>query len=300
MAAAKYGASACAVALLVTAALVLNISAGLVTFTGWSNYAIGVAVLCALGTFYSFVVGRPRVAEAAFFIALWTPFNIAGGILSYLAATTALPLMDTALSRFDEVIGFDWVAWVSFVRSYPTLNSVLRTAYDSLMVQLLCSIAVFAALRVHGRNEELMLAACAAAILTTVMAALLPALGPWVHFGQGALFPSDTAYVAHVLALRQEAAPSFALNQLKGIVTFPSFHTTLALLFTYAHRGIGLTLPAFAVLNCVMLLSVPSEGGHHLADMLGGAAVAVAAVILVRGFQCLRGMRSALGQGEPP
>ncbi|WP_408871561.1 phosphatase PAP2 family protein [Craurococcus roseus] len=85
--------------------------------------------------------------------------------------------MDTALSRFDEAVGFDWVAWVSFVRSHPTLNSVLRTAYDSLVAQLLSSTIVFAALRVHGRNDELMLLACAAAILTTVMVALLPAPG---------------------------------------------------------------------------------------------------------------------------
>ncbi|GAA0589277.1 hypothetical protein GCM10009416_29810 [Craurococcus roseus] len=43
--AAKYGASVCAVAPLAALAFVRNIGAGLVVFTGWSNYAIGVAVL---------------------------------------------------------------------------------------------------------------------------------------------------------------------------------------------------------------------------------------------------------------
>ncbi|GAA0585799.1 hypothetical protein GCM10009416_25140 [Craurococcus roseus] len=98
------------------------------------------------------------------------------------------------------------------------------------------------------------------------------------------------------------AAPAgavLALNQLAGIVSFPSFHTTLALLFTYAHHGIRLTLPAFAALSGVMLFSVPSKGGHHLADMPGGAAVAVAAVVLVRVVRRLRRTRSALGPGPP-
>src|SRR4028119_1838731 len=60
-----------------------------------------------------------------------------------LAATSAMPLMDDALARFDEAIGFDWVAWVGFVRGHTALNAVLRVAYDSLMVQLFGSIIVY-------------------------------------------------------------------------------------------------------------------------------------------------------------
>ncbi|MBD0275441.1 MAG: phosphatase PAP2 family protein [Acetobacteraceae bacterium] len=271
----------CAVALLCAVVLAWNTRAGVV-FTGWPTFVIGTAVLVGVAVFFSSAMRRPSIAELAFTVALWNALNIGGGIMSYLAAAAAAPLVDAALVRFDEAIGFDWVAWVGFVRSHGALNAVLRAAYISLPLQLYGSILLFSVARVPGRNEEMLLLGCASVLLTCVTAVWLPALGPWVHFGLGGLVPADTAYVAHVVALRQEHAPSFALHQMQGIVTFPSFHTTLALLFTYAHRGIPWSFPPVALLNGAMLLSIPSEGGHYLADMLAGAFVALASIAAAR------------------
>ena len=69
---------------------------------------------------------------------------------------------------------------------------------------------------------------------------------------------------------------------MEGIVRFPSFHTALAVIFTYAHRGIRWSFPPVAALNGVMLRSIPSEGGHYLVDMIAGGAVALVAIGLVR------------------
>src|SRR5260370_34917421 len=58
---------------------------------------------------------------------------------------------------------------------------------------------------------------------------------------------------------------------LKGVIAFPSFHAALAMLFTYAHRRLPTFLP-MAVFNGLMLLAIPSEGGHYLVDIIGGGA----------------------------
>jgi hypothetical protein len=77
-----------------------------------------------------------------------------------------------------------------------------------------------------------------AALLTSVIAALLPALGPLIYFGYEAKQPSDIAYVADVLALLRGGPLMFTLARMQGIVCFPSFHTVLAILVVYAHRGV--------------------------------------------------------------
>jgi membrane-associated phospholipid phosphatase len=70
-------------------------------------------------------------------------------------------------------------------------------------------------------------------------------------------------------------------NQTEGIVTFPSFHATLAIIMTYAVRRYRWALAVFGSLNCLMILAIPTVGGHYLVDLFGGAVVAGLAILLV-------------------
>ena len=81
----------------------------------------------------------------------------------------------------------------------------------------------------------------------------------------------DIAYLRDVLALRAGGPWHFELLAMHGIVTMPSYHTVMAVLFTYAFRRTGLIGYGIATLNLVMLLSIPPIGGHYLVDMCGGA-----------------------------
>jgi hypothetical protein len=65
---------------------------------------------------------------------------------------------------------------------------------------------------------------------------------------------------------------------MQGIVAMPSYHTVLAVLFTYAFRGTGLLGYGIAVLNVAMLFSIPPVGGHYLVDVLAGAMLAFGAI----------------------
>jgi len=62
----------------------------------------------------------------------------------------------------------------------------------------------------------------------------------------------------------------------------PSYHTAMAVLFTYAFRRTGLVGYGIATLNVVMLLSIPPIGGHYLVDLLAGGALALGAIAVQR------------------
>jgi len=79
-------------------------------------------------------------------------------------------------------------------------------------------------------------------------------------------------------ALRNGTMREISLARMEGLITFPSFHTTLAVLFVAALRRHRLALAIGAVVNGLMLLSIPSEGGHYLVDVIAGAMVAAVAI----------------------
>lgn len=252
------------------------------SFSGWWIPLLAVLFLLLLSLFYSTVRSIPALAELPMYAALWITFTVVGAISTYLAASAAQPLQDAAFTAFDAGLGFDWVTWSKAIRARPVLNMVLRLAYDSLMPQIIGTIVLFALAKVRGRNEELLLAASVSLLLTSAVSGFLPALGPWVHYGYGALDGNDTAYVPHVQALRDGISLAFVLSQVQGIVCFPSYHTVLAVLLVHAHRGLRWSLPLVGSLNALMLLSIPSEGGHYLSDMVAGAVVALLTLAVVR------------------
>jgi membrane-associated phospholipid phosphatase len=70
------------------------------------------------------------------------------------------------------------------------------------------------------------------------------------------------------------------LQRLDGLITFPSFHTAVAVLMVHAARGTSCFWLAIVV-NALMILSTFTEGGHYLVDVVAGAAIALLAIGVV-------------------
>jgi hypothetical protein len=115
------------------------------------------------------------------------------------------------------------------------------------------------------RGRELFLLAALTLLAAASISALYPVVGPW----------SGAPYMPELLALRAEGPWEFELLRMQGIIQMPSYHTILAILFTYAYRGTGTIGWGIAGLNAIMLPSIPPIGGHYLADMIAGGAIAV-------------------------
>jgi PAP2 superfamily len=235
-----------------------------------------------LSLFYTYVRRDAFVAVLSNTIALAAAANFAAGLLSYTTQFwgASIPLRDANFAEFDSVLGFDWVAWFSWLNARPLLATILRAAYVSLPFQILfLSIAQFV-FSWELRVQRLFLATLLAGIMTFTVAAIIPAIGAYPYlYGHinavGARFLPLEAdyYVSDIMKLRGPS-PTIPLADYQGIITFPSFHTVLGVLFiwvSWPSRGMR---TAAILVNGLMILSTPSVGGHYVVDVIAGAGVA--------------------------
>jgi membrane-associated phospholipid phosphatase len=218
------------------------------------------------------------------FIAL----GIVGGTFSYLTASLGLPLRDAELAAIDKAMGFDWPAFLAFANDTPAIGAILRTAYHSAGPQLLGLYLLLSLTRSRVRLAEFTAVLAVASLLTGLVVTFVPAEGAYAFYAPPSeMFTSFSpkAGMWHhdvLTSLRTSPAPVLGLAKTEGLVTFPSFHTTLAIIIAYAVRGVRYVFVPVCALNAVMIVATLPEGGHHLIDLIAGALVAVLAIGVAR------------------
>ena len=95
-------------------------------------------------------------------------------------------------------------------------------------------------------------------------------------------------------ALRGGTLHAIQLDNLEGLITFPSFHTAAALMFIWALRTVPYVRWPAIVLNVALIAATPIDGAHYFIDLVGGAAVAFAALAAKPLAVQARACRSAL------
>lgn len=237
-----------------------------------------------------------RGALIAEYFALTTLATIAFGVLSYLCCATNFPLADDALQNLDRALGFDWLYWFNTLQTYPLIHGVLKFAYGSLVYQALYFAVLFGLMGKKRALREMFWIVFVAGVLTAAESIMLPALGTFKTFGMEELGP----YLPVMEHLRSQSDLHFALNDMTGVVSFPSFHTAMALVYCYGFRRTGPIGYAIVAINILMLLAIPFFGGHYLVDMIGGAFVAAAAIAITRAVSASHSAQSrfAFQRGE--
>jgi PAP2 superfamily len=244
-------------------------------FLGWERFSLMITLPAAVAIYYRVSGRSDRLADAGYYMTSWLVFSALGCILTYIAARLDLPLRDIQFGRWDALLSFDWYRWASFVGSHKGFELLLDIAYATILPQTIGSVIYFSHIRRPDRNDDLLRTTMAAAIIATVMSALLPALGPHLK-GQ------YVEWSATLAAVRTGSVSTFSLEHLQGIIAFPSFHAVAAILLMYAHRPTLPSFPVMLILNLMMLLSVPAAGQHYLVDIISGAIVAFISIAGVR------------------
>jgi hypothetical protein len=210
--------------------------------------------------------------------------------LSYLAAALDFRLLDTELARLDVLLfGFEWDAAARWVTDRPVLDQVLQAAYFSAVYQAVAVLLIGSIAHTGDRNGEFLWQFGIGLILTCALFIFTPALGKIGHVG---------SYMETLTTIRGGLWTVLDYSRAEGIVTFPSFHTTLAILFVYAVRRHRWALAVFVPLNVLLLAATPTVGGHYLVDSPAGAIIAVASIavtrVLRRRLLCFSAARSTL------
>ena len=221
-------------------------------------------------------------------LAFTTFFGWAGGAYLCLATSMALPLQDATLASLDQMLHFDWLAFLALTNSSPIVSWSLVVAYHSAFPQMVLLYILLSFSRREEQLAEFLTLFCFTFVATCFLMLLVPAAGAYPYYQpRRELFDrfSGDAGMWHYevfTLLRTEPAPVLKLEHMKGLVTFPSFHTSLAVITAYAARSIPfIALPA-VILNGFVIVSTLPEGGHFLVDVLAGAIVALVGITLVR------------------
>jgi hypothetical protein len=208
--------------------------------------------------------------------------------LTYVAAAANFPLRDAELLALDRALGLDWAAYVAFVNDHPLLSAWLSYGYTMIRWPLFAIPVILTAARRYCRLQDFTLAFGLALVATTIVSALVPAIGVYQEIG---LDPSHLqnlnpqAYLAQVRDLAPVRAGTLRhldLFGLAGIVTFPSFHAASAVLYAWALWPVRWIRPIAVVANGAMLASTPIDGGHYFSDLAAGIAVALVSIAVAR------------------
>ena len=105
-------------------------------------------------------------------------------------------------------------------------------------------------------------------LVVAVIYALVPAAGAFAYYQPAQhLFSnfSPDAGMWHyeaLQALRSQTDTTLDLSMVQGLVTFPSFHTNLAIITAYAVRDIRFFAVPVTILNGIVFVATLPEGGH--------------------------------------
>ena len=244
---------------------------------GWVGAAAVVAVLSALAAYYRHFRDLPddRIPETLDAAAVLVAYSAVGAAFSYLMASLGRPLIDATLASWDAALAFDWVAYFRAIVPVRPVVYALSVLYASLLPQVALATVGLGFLGQTRAVREMMGLLIATSLPILVLSGFLPAQSAWIHHGLG----RELAYhMPHFAALRDGTLRLLAPADAVGLITFPSFHTAMALIIPWACRGLRWLFWPVAAFNLGVLASIPSFGGHYLVDMLAGAAITVAAM----------------------
>lgn len=249
----------------------------------WSSFVRTILVsglLIVASLFYRNIRKEQPLAEALCGASQIIAFASVAAPLSYIAASASLPLWDAQLAEWDQKFSLDWMAWLEFMNAAPFLHSVTKIAYGSFAAQTTIIVMALGFTRRPLHMRMFILALCATTLVVIGISALMPAQGEW---GYRQLSLSNSPVVLPTVrdlplpvffGLRDGTYRQLVADNAEGIISFPSLHAALGLLFIFALRPVRrLRWPAF-ILNAVMIAATPIEGSHYFADVFAGLAIA--------------------------
>jgi hypothetical protein len=254
-----------------------------VDFRSNPTLLILVAAYAATIFFYRSIRFDERLSQALTTVAQLLLIVVFGLLCSYAAAVTAMPYRDAELLAIDQWLGFDRTSYVNFFTDSPWKVHLSDLIYLAMLPQL--AIVPFALIiaRRTARLQRFIAAYGIALISTIAIFVFVPAVGAFVYFdltpAQYAALPIDVYTPARTLdALRSGAMKMIRLNDLEGLIAFPSFHTAAAILYAWALWPVKSIRWPIAALNVAIISTTPIGGSHYAIDVVAGAIVALGSI----------------------
>jgi membrane-associated phospholipid phosphatase len=159
------------------------------------------------------------------------------------------------------------------------VGASLKMFYNTFDLQLLLIPFILSLLRRPDDIFDFLILLFMSAIPLSVFAALYPAQS---HFLTSPQSGEAMRSVSHFVALRDGSFRIFDVNKMQGLISFPSFHAMGAVFFIYALRNTNLFFRIGILMNFLMVIATPTEGGHYLVDVFAGLFLACFLILCLR------------------
>jgi membrane-associated phospholipid phosphatase len=252
---------------------------------------LAVAGCLAISWFYRRIRPDPWIAMGARTIAQLAIILTLGVLLSYVAAAPAFPYRDADFHSIDQRLGLDSLAYLHFLDARPLLHGVIGMAYASIRLQTVLVVCALVAASDFGRLQRYVIAVAVALVMTLTVFVFLPAGNIYTGLDispkdfPNLSLPGVFDHVAPLAAARNGASYTIDFNALAGLISFPSFHTASAIMFSWALFSLPKLRWGVLALNVLMVAGTPIDGGHYFIDLAGGAAVAWLAILCAAWLQ---------------
>ena len=249
----------------------------------FGTWALGVVLYCS-----AIISMKCKLAEATLVLRAGAILGLCAPLFStfcddifYSGRTN--PMIDAALARADQVLGFDWLGYARYLDRHEFLWACTKYAYLSIFLQFVLVIAVMAFSRDASRLYAYLLAQTLALSFVALVALALPAVGAYeqydvAHAGLKHTFGISEQVKTSISWLRAGAHGVYGVEDVP-LITFPSYHACCAVLFIWAMWGTRGVRWAGLILNITMLAAIPTHGCHYLVDILLGMVIAALAIV---------------------
>jgi len=223
-------------------------------------------------------------------VAIFSAFPSAGALFSYVTVhySSSFVLWDGTFASADELFRLDWLSLLRWADAHRSIACVLSFAYGSIIPQGIAALIILSLLGQYRRLQVLVLAFQISVLLCSTVAAFMPAVGEYAYrnINPAIEFPwlpsSATSYVADVLQLRTDA-PVIPFDHFQGVITFPSFHASLGVLFLWAFWRTPVVRWIALILNGALIAATPIFGGHYFVDVAAGLLLAFGSILIAQG-----------------
>jgi membrane-associated phospholipid phosphatase len=256
------------------------VAAGLIVTLGMS-FPLGdavsplvITVLLGAGAYYYHRRGERSFVTCLNALLHVTLFTACYSVLMYACGAIGRPLIDDWLVQLDARCGVHLPDIVAWSKNNPSIERPLQWAYNSLLFQTPLVIVVLGFAGDLRRLERFVLQFMLGTWLCAIVFAAAPAAGPFAAYGYA---PNATQahYLQHLHELREGVRTVVTWRGAEGLITFPSFHTTWAMLLAWAFWGRMRWFVPSVMVNAAVIAATMTTGWHYFTDVVGGAVLGV-------------------------
>ena len=245
----------------------------------WSSSGASAAALCLsvlLGASLRLRSFDRQNALATFseVLALILLGGLANAALAMIALRSGAPMADSLLKWMDSLAGLSAQGLVSWMTDQGTSLEPLHIIYESSFPQLAVTVLLLPFLGRQLEAWRLCFLFLAALLTCALISFVLPAYGSFIDAAPSTIraLPAGAGTYAFESVAQFRATPvaELGLNDITGVITFPSFHTIMALITIQAWSWTRtLRLPILGWNLAVIFTTLPM-GGHYYVDIAAG------------------------------